>query len=40
MHCHLRGECGTSMVPFVTAAFSPKELADVDDWLACGAPFD
>jgi hypothetical protein len=41
MHCHLRGECGTSMLAFVAgAAFSPQELADVDDWLACGAPFD
>lgn len=41
MHCHLRGECGVSMSSFVVAgALSPKELADIDEWLACGAPFN
>jgi len=39
MHCHLRGECGTSMLG-LASAFSPKELAEIDDWLACGAPLD
>lgn len=41
MHCHLRGECGVSMSSLVVAgALSPKELADIDAWLACGAPFN
>ena len=41
MHCHLRGECGLPMSNFITAgAVSPTELAVIEEWLACGAPFD
>ena len=41
IHCHLRGECGVPMTSFTAVGvLSPKELADVDEWLACGAPFN
>jgi hypothetical protein len=41
MYCHLRGQCGVSMLPMIPGnALSPQELAAADAWLACGAPFN
>lgn len=38
MSCNLRASCGVAMPP--NDKLSPKELAVIDGWLACGAPLN
>jgi hypothetical protein len=36
--CNLRGSCGTRMP--IGGKLSSNQLAVIDSWLACGAPFN
>lgn len=38
MACNLRGTCGVKMP--LGGAIDPADLARIDAWLACGAPFN
>ena len=38
MFCNLRGDCGVRMP--LGGRLTSKQLAVIDSWLACGAPFN
>jgi hypothetical protein len=38
LFCNVRGDCGVRMPP--QRKLDSKELDVIDEWLACGAPFN
>jgi hypothetical protein len=39
IYCNFRGDCGTRM-PIGRDKLSSEDLQTIDEWLACGAPFN